>query len=113
MYRHAFPYLVWIALSLPSPSISSNVISGPIEKTMWQAHPSKSDTHMINPDLLDELEVKWRSTKVALEASLHTFSAVPSLLSVEQPMKAYARGFEALERLKVEFRAWQDFIEVF
>ena len=112
-YRRAFPYLAWIALSSPSPSVSSDVVSRPVEKTMWQAHPSKSDTHVINPDLLDELEVKWRSTKAALEASLRAFSAVPSLSSVEQPMKAYARGFEALERLKVEFRAWRDFVEVF
>ncbi|KAI9435856.1 hypothetical protein H4582DRAFT_2079482 [Lactarius indigo] len=91
-YRREFPYLPWIALPSPSPSVSSECLT---------------------PDLLDELKLKWKSTKAALEGSLKAFSSVPSLSSVERPMKAYARAFETLERLEMEFRAWRDFVEVF
>lgn len=112
LYHRTFPYLAWIALSSPSHSTSS-VASRPIEKTMWRAHPDRSDVHLINPVLLDELKAKWEVTKAAIKVSFSTMSSVASLSSIEQPKKAYLRAVEALQRLEMEFRAWRDFVEVF
>ena len=105
LYHHHFPYLAWIALPSPSHS-TAGVASRPIEKTMWRPHPDRSDVHVINPVLLDELKAKWEVTKAALKVSFSAMSSIASLSSVEQPKKAYLRAVEALQRLEMEFRAW-------
>ena len=112
LYHHHFPYLAWIALPSPSHS-TAGVASRPIEKTMWRPHPDRSDVHVINPVLLDELKAKWEVTKAALKVSFSAMSSIASLSSIEQPKKAYLRAVEALQRLEMEFRAWRDFVEVF
>ena len=103
---------MWIALPSPSHSTTSDVASRPIKKTMWRPHPDRSDVHVVNPVLLDELKAKWEVTKAALKVSFSAMSSITSLSSVEQPKKAYLRAIEALQRLEMEFRAWRDFIEV-
>jgi hypothetical protein len=80
---------------------------------MWRPHPQKSDRHLINPYLFDELTIKWESIKAAFADSLNSISSEAAFSSVERPMKAYARAFEALGKLKEDFRAWRDFVEVF
>ena len=109
-YHRDFPYLTWIAL--PSPNTRYIAIR-PVEKTMWRTHIDKSDIHVINPELLNELKAKWKVTKEALKDAFRAMSSLDALSSVEQPRKAYLRAFEALQRLEMEFRAWQDFIKVF
>ncbi len=113
LYRREFPYLAWIPLCPRSHSVPSDILTHPIQKAMWRAHPTKSDCHTINPMLFEELTTKWDSIKVAVDGPFHAISTRPSFSSIEQPMKAYCRAFEALSRLEKEFRAWRDFVEVF
>ncbi|KAH9013792.1 hypothetical protein EDB83DRAFT_2321613 [Lactarius deliciosus] len=63
--------------------------------------------------LFEEVTTKWKSIKVALEDPFHAVSSQASFSSIERPMKAYTRAFETLNRLEKDFRAWQDFVEVF
>ncbi|KAF8271548.1 hypothetical protein EI94DRAFT_1698093 [Lactarius quietus] len=111
-YRREFPYLAWIPLPQCSRSVLS-VLTRPVEKTMWRPYPQKSDHHLINPDLFDELTMKWKSIKAALEESFNDISSEAAFSSVEWLMKAYTRAFEALGKLKKDFRAWGDFVAVF
>ncbi|KAF8257094.1 hypothetical protein EI94DRAFT_1709621 [Lactarius quietus] len=46
----------------------------------------------------------------ALEESFNDISSEAVFSSVEWPMKAYTRAFEALGELKKDFRAWGDFV---
>ncbi len=80
---------------------------------MWQAHPTKSDCHIIDLRLFEELTTKWKSIKVAVDGPFHAVRNQPSFSSIERLMKVYTRAFEALSRLGKDFRAWQDFVEVF
>ncbi|KAI9449547.1 hypothetical protein BJY52DRAFT_1192467 [Lactarius psammicola] len=82
------------------------------QKMMWQAHPHRSDCHLINPELFEELTIKWQSIKEALKNPFDLVSSQPSFSSIVQPMKAYTRAFKALNKLKKDFRAWRDFVEV-
>ena len=111
-YRLRFPYLSWIPLPQRSRS-ALPVLTRSVEKTMWQPHSQKSDRHLINPDLFEELTIKWESIKTAFAHSLNGISSEAAFSSVERPMEAYNRAFEALSRLKKDFRAWRDFVEVF
>lgn len=111
-YRHEFPYLAWIPLCQRSLSVPSDVLTRPVEKTMWRIYPHRSDCHFVDPGLLEELIAKWKSIKAALEGPFSGISQ-NSFSSVEKPMRAYARAFEALDRLNKDFRAWRDFVEVF
>ena len=110
-YRLKIPYLAWI--SLPQSHSALLVLTCPIEKMMWQPHPQKSNCHLINPDLFNELTIKWESIKAAFADSLDGISSEAALFSIEWPRKAYTRVFKALNRLEKDFRAWQDFVEVF
>jgi hypothetical protein len=104
-----FPYLAWIPLS--SPSTPSDVLTRSIEKSMWRAHPSHSNLHIIHPDLLDELTVRWKDLKAAIGPFHHIFcNPMPP---IQRPMKVYTRAFEAFSRLEQDFGAWRDFVEVF
>ncbi|KAH9035246.1 hypothetical protein EDB85DRAFT_2143898 [Lactarius pseudohatsudake] len=112
-YRRAFPYLSWIPIRRPKSSVPFDILTRPVEKTMWRTHGHRSDSHIINADLLDEFTTKWKSIKAALEESLSAMSSRSSFSCVEQPMKAYVRAFEALKRLEEHFEAWRDFVDVF
>ncbi len=113
LYRRQFPYLAWIPLHPRSRSVPSDVLTRPVQKAMWRAHPLKSDCHLVNPELFEELTSNWKSIKVALGDPFNAVSSQPSFSSIERPMKAYTRAFEALSRLEKDFRAWRDFVEVF
>ncbi|KAH9007812.1 hypothetical protein EDB85DRAFT_2165216 [Lactarius pseudohatsudake] len=108
-----FPYLAWIPLHSSNTSFPSNIITRSIDKSMWQAYPNKSNIHSVRRDVLDELMVKWKSTKAALEDPFSTISF--DFSSVRCPRQAYNRAFEALSRLENPkgFEAWRDFVEVF
>ncbi|KAH9024436.1 hypothetical protein EDB83DRAFT_2527143 [Lactarius deliciosus] len=107
-----FPYLAWIPLHLSGPSVLSGVLTHSVDKSMWRVHPGNSNIHVVNPDVMDKLTVKWTTLKAALQDPFSDMSSHPRL-PIQRPMKAYTRGFEALSRLKQDFRAWRDFIEVF
>ncbi|KAH9020356.1 hypothetical protein EDB85DRAFT_2153130 [Lactarius pseudohatsudake] len=113
MYRPEFPYLAWIPLRPRSHSVPSDVLTRPVEKAMWRAHPLRTDCHLINPELFEQVTIKWKLIKVALEDPFHVVSSQASFSSIERPMKAYTRAFESLNRLEKDFRAWRDFVEVF
>ncbi|KAH9176165.1 hypothetical protein EDB89DRAFT_2129346 [Lactarius sanguifluus] len=99
-----FPYLAWIPLHLSGPSILSGVLTHSVDKSMWRVHPGNSNIHIINPDVLDKLMVKWTTLKAALQDPFSNMSSHPRL-PIQHPMKVYTRGFEALSRLKQDFRA--------
>ncbi|KAI9429185.1 hypothetical protein H4582DRAFT_2089861 [Lactarius indigo] len=113
MYRREFPYLAWIPLRPRSHSVPSDVLTRPVEKAMWRAHPLRTDCHLVNRELFEEVTIKWKSIKVALEDPFHAIFSQASFSSIERPMKAYTRAFETLNRLEKDFRAWRDFVEVF
>src|SRR6266849_7743818 len=52
-YRHEFPYLAW--LRLPSQN-DPNILTRPVHKNMWQAHPTKTNLHIVDPELFREFE---------------------------------------------------------
>ena len=114
LYRREFPYLAWIPLRRRSlsRSVPSDVLTRPVEKMMWRAHPLRSDCHLVNPELFEELTIKWQSIKEALKHPFDLVSSQPSFSSIVRPMKAYTRAFEALNKLEKDFRAWRDFVEV-
>jgi hypothetical protein len=112
-FRREFPYLPWIPLRPQSDSSTPNLLTLPVEKTMWRAHPRKSNCHVINPELFEELSNKWKSIKAALLDPFSTIISQASFSSIERPMKAYTRSFETLCRLEKDFGAWRDFVEVF
>ncbi len=111
-HRPEFPYLAWIPLHQSNPSVSSDVLTCSVDKSMWKALPGNSNIHVVNPDVLDRLTVKWKTLKAALQDPFNDISSHPNPL-IQRPMKAYTRGFEALSRLGQVFAAWQDFVEVF
>src|SRR6266702_186702 len=111
-HRPEFPYLAWIPLPPSNSSVPSNVLTCSVDKSMWQAHPGNSSIHVVNPDLLDKLTVKWKTLKAALEDPFNNVSSHPRS-PIQRPMKAYTRAFEALNRLEQDFETWRDFVEVF
>lgn len=112
LHQADFPYLAWIPRHSSKPSISSDVLTRSVGKSMWQTHPNISNTRIVDPILLDEFTIKWKSTKAALEDPFKAISSDPSF-SIQCPRKAYTRAFEALSRLEKNFEAWRDFVEVF
>ncbi|KAH9022398.1 hypothetical protein EDB83DRAFT_2565789 [Lactarius deliciosus] len=111
-HRPEFPYLAWIPLHLSGPSVLSGVLTHSVDKSMWRVHPGNSNIHVVNPDVMDKLTVEWTTLKAALQDPFSDMSSHPRL-PIQRPMKAYTRGFEALSRLKQDFGAWRDFVEVF
>src|SRR6266702_1252211 len=108
LFHHEFPYLAWIPLRRRSlsRSVPSDVLTHPVEKMMWRAHPLRSDCHLVNPELFEEPTIKWQSIKEALKHPFDLVSSQPSFSSIMQPMKVYTRAFKALNKLKKDFRAW-------
>ena len=112
-YCPKFPYLPWIHLRSPNPSTPSNILTRPVEKTMWRSHGHRTDAHVVTPALLDELTKEWETIKSSVQKPFQTMSSLPSFSSVECPMEAYFRAATALNRLGDDFEAWRDFAEVY
>jgi hypothetical protein len=111
-YLPDFPYLAWIPLRTSNPSSPSDVLTRSVDKSMWQAHPNHSNIHVVNPGVLDELTVKWKTLRAAVQDPFHDLFSNPRP-PIQRPMKAYTRAFEALSRLEQHFGAWRDFVDVF
>ena len=95
-YCPKFPYLPWIHLRSPNPSTPSNILTRPVEKTMWRSHGHRTDAHVVTPALLDELTKEWETIKSSVQKPFQTMSSLPSFSSVECPMEAYFRAATAL-----------------
>jgi len=108
-YRHEFPYLAW--LRLPSQN-DSNILTRPVHKNMWQAHPTKTNLHIVDPELFREFEEKLEKVKTAVMDPFHEIITNNRFVAVQHPFNAHARAFEALDRLEKEFGGWRDFVEV-
>jgi hypothetical protein len=80
---------------------------------MWQIHPNQTHMHVIDPAVLVDLKARLETAKATVAEPFHVIINSPLFASVQHPINAYARAFEALDHLKREFTAWQDFIEVF
>ena len=111
LHSPAFPYLTWILLCLSNSSAPHDVLTCSIDKSMWQAHPSQSNIHVINLTVLDKLTVRWDALKEAMQTPFHDIVNNPCA-PIQCPMNAYTRVFEAFSQLNVDFGAWQDFVEV-
>ena len=109
-YCHKFPYLPW--LRLPSKNAASDVLTLPVHKKMWQAHPNKSNIHLVDPSLFGEFKDKLEEVKAAVLNPFHDIITDTRFSHVQPPKMAYSRAFEALDRLESEFGAWRDFVEV-
>jgi hypothetical protein len=107
-----FPYLSWIPLRPSKPSVPSDILTRSVGKSMWQAHPRCSNMHVTDPDLLDELTVKWKSLKAALQDPFNNISSRFGS-TIQCPMQAYTRALEALSQLEQDVGAWRDFVDVF
>ncbi|KAH9012327.1 hypothetical protein EDB84DRAFT_1536349 [Lactarius hengduanensis] len=105
-HRPEFPYLAWIPLHLSGPSVLSGVLTHSVDKSMWRVHPGNSNIHIVNPDVMDKLTVEWTTLKAALQDPFSDMSSHPRL-PIQRPMKAYTRGFEALNFVKLHaFLDW-------
>jgi len=109
-YRHESPYLAW--LRLPSKNATSDILTSPVHKSMWQVHPSKSNIHSIDPRVLGEFKAKLEDVKGAVLNPFHEVINDTHFPYLQPPKNAYARAFEALDRLGNNFRPWRDFVEV-
>jgi hypothetical protein len=65
------------------------------------------------PALMDELTTKWETIKASVQEPFQTISSAPLFSTVQQPMEVYFRATVALNQLKDDFKAWQDFVKVF
>ncbi|KAH8992144.1 hypothetical protein EDB86DRAFT_2830574 [Lactarius hatsudake] len=111
-HRHEFLYLAWIPLR-QSNTVTSNVLTYSVDKSMWRVHPDNSNIRVVNPTLLDKLTKEWISIKAAVQDPFKTISSDPFFSPVRHPMGAYIRAVAALNRLEDGFGAWRDFVEVF
>jgi hypothetical protein len=109
-YRHESPYLAW--LRIPSKNVTTDILTRPVHKKMWQAHPSKSNIHSVDPRVFSELRDKLGDVKAAVLNPFHDIITDTRFSRIQPPKTAYARAFEALDRLEREFGAWRDFVEV-
>jgi hypothetical protein len=110
LYHDDFPYLPWIRL--PSPK-SHHLLHRPVDKKMWRPHASKTNTHLVQPELLDHFRATLGDAKNAILMPFHENITLPPIdTPFQHPQKAYNRAFEAIDRLEREFDAWRDFVEV-
>jgi hypothetical protein len=109
-YRHESPYLAW--LRLPSKNAASDILTSPVHKKMWQAHPVKQNIHFVDPRVFGEFRNKLEEVKAAVLNPFREIIRDSRLSHIQPPKNAYARAFEALDRLEMEFGAWRDFVEV-
>jgi hypothetical protein len=103
-----FPYLPWILL--PPCNSSHDILHCAVNKKMWQPHASKTNMHLVQPEVLDKLKTLLGAAKAAIEVPFHE---VITSFSFHHPQHAYTRAFEAIDCLEREFDAWRDFMEVF
>jgi hypothetical protein len=109
-YRHDSPYLAW--LRLPSKNIAPDILTSPVHKRMWQVHPNKPNIHFVDPAVFREFKNKLEEVKAAVQNPFHDVTVDTRFSHIISPKNAYARAFEALDRLEKEFGAWRDFVEV-
>ncbi|KAF8494365.1 hypothetical protein F5888DRAFT_1805539 [Russula emetica] len=109
-YCRESPYLPW--LRLPSKNAPSNILTSPVHKEMWQAHPNRSNIHMVDPRAFGEFRGKLDDVKAAMMDPFHEILKDTRFPSIRLPKTAYSRAFEALDRLEMEFGAWRNFVEV-
>jgi hypothetical protein len=79
---------------------------------MWQAHLSKQNLHLVDPTVFRDFENKLEEVKAAVMNPFHEVIVDSRFSHIRPPNNAYARAFEALDRLGKEFGAWRDFVEV-
>ena len=108
-YRRDYPYLPW--LQLPSKD-ASNILSGPVHKGMWQAHATKSNVHVVNPEVWKKFEHRLGDIKAAILDPFYDITKCVRFNAVQRPEKARLRAFEALDRLNKDFEGWRDFVDV-
>ena len=109
-HRHESPYLAWIRL--PSKNASSDIVTSPVHKRMWQAHSNTSNVHFVDPGVFSEFKEKLEEVKAAVMNPFHEVITDTRYSHVQPPKNAYARAFEAADRLGMEFGPWRDFVEV-
>jgi predicted small metal-binding protein len=109
-YRHEHPYLAW--LRLPPMNAASDTLTRPVHKKMWQAHPSKSNIHLVDPGVFSVFSDKLQEVKAAVMDPFHDIITDTRFSCIQRPQTAYNRAFEALDRLAKDFEAWRDFVEV-
>ena len=109
-YRSESPYLAW--LRLPSKNAVSDTLTRPLHKGMWQAHPDKSNLHLVDPGVFSEFKDKVEEVKAAVMDPFHEILNDSRFHHVLPPKVAYGRSFVALDRLEMDFGAWRDFVEV-
>jgi hypothetical protein len=109
-YHQEFPYLTW--LRFPSRNAGSDTLTRPVHKRMWQAHPSKSNVHLVDPGVFGEFRDKLEEVKAAMRDPFHKVITDTGFSHIQHPRIAYCRAFEALDRLDKDFEARRDFVEV-
>jgi len=109
-YCHKSPYLAW--LRLPPKNAACDILTRPVHKRMWQAHPDKSNIHFVDPGVFGEFRDKLADVKAAVLNPFHDISQDTRFDCIQPPKNAYARAFQALDRLEKEFMGWRDFVEV-
>ena len=109
-YCHQFPYLTW--LRLPSKNAASDILTSPVHKRMWQAHPVKSNFHLVDPRVFGEFRDKLEEVKAVVSDPFHEIITDTCFSHIQHPKTAYNRAFEALDHLEMEFEAWRNFVEV-
>ncbi len=87
-YRHESPYLAW--LQLPLKNTTTDILSSPIHKKMWQAHSSKLNIHTVNPRVFSELRDKLNNVKAAVLNPFHEIIADTCFSHIQPPKTAYA-----------------------
>lgn len=103
LHQPEFPYLAWIPIH-PFSDIQTRAF----DKSILRRVSHSSNTWVVDPELLGDLNTRWKSIKASLEAPFKDISST----SVQCPRKAYARAFEALNRLEMQFATWRDYVEV-
>jgi hypothetical protein len=93
-YRSEFPYLAWIPLRSSDAAVPSSVLSQSVEKSMWQAHPNHSNSHVIDSTILDQLTREWTSIKAASQDPFQTISSDTSFYSVQPPAEVCQGGYD-------------------
>ena len=67
---------------------------------------------MVDPKVLGRFNGKLEDVKVAVSDPFHEIKNDIRFRIVQPPDIAYRQAFEALDRLKLEFEAWRDLVEV-
>jgi hypothetical protein len=109
-YCNESSYLAWIRL--PSKNRGSDILTSPVHKKMWQANPTKSNIHSVDPRVFSKFKDRLDGAKAAVLDPFHQIITDTCFSHIQPPKTAYSRAFEALDRLEKEFGAWCDFVQV-